>query len=524
MATTATATTTYENTLPEWQRWLNQFCENWIFAFLIAMAIRHFCLEAFRIPTASMEPMLYGDPGLLKGDQVVVDKLTPRFTGYSRWDVTVFQFPRPELENGDDARPALSVLGDRLDDPLLHPLFCRNFVKRLLALPGDTFYFANGDLHLKQADGSFAVARKPPAVQEAVWQDIWIQGAQEGYLPWSAGTAGTVESAGTLLTVAPAGQPIAFTQPLRNLYVKPGDVWVRRQFGSDPSELVPVAMTEPLFTYHGERGNLWDFDRWEFRRKTAKDLDANQARVLNETMKEWVGDIRLSARIEALDGTPAIHLAQGTPGQAGSHDYVLELAAGAWRIRGDGSVLGSGSGATVGREFRFAHLDGQILCSLDGVEVLRRDVPEVDPGVQRLALWIGGSGRLALRDAKLQRDLHYCIGGILDDEAEAWRRYEQGKNLPEPVAADTNAERQRLIELVREQMRNRPSTTFREKTERWGYSPATAITVPANSYLLLGDNSPFSWDGRFWGWVPGENLRGRALSVIFPPQRWRVVR
>ncbi|MBC7939554.1 MAG: dihydroxy-acid dehydratase [Chitinophagaceae bacterium] len=26
------------------------------------MAIRHFCLEAFRIPTASMEPMLYGDP------------------------------------------------------------------------------------------------------------------------------------------------------------------------------------------------------------------------------------------------------------------------------------------------------------------------------------------------------------------------------------------------------------------------------------------------------------------------------
>ena len=26
----------YEDNLPEWQRWLNQFCENWIFAFLSA--------------------------------------------------------------------------------------------------------------------------------------------------------------------------------------------------------------------------------------------------------------------------------------------------------------------------------------------------------------------------------------------------------------------------------------------------------------------------------------------------------
>ena len=49
---------TYEDRLPGWQRWLNITCENWIFAFIVAMAIRHFCLEAFRIPTASMEPML----------------------------------------------------------------------------------------------------------------------------------------------------------------------------------------------------------------------------------------------------------------------------------------------------------------------------------------------------------------------------------------------------------------------------------------------------------------------------------
>ena len=243
-----------ENSRPEWQRWLNQFCENWIFAFLVAMAIRHFCLEAFRIPTASMEPMLYGDPGILKGDHVVVDKLTPRFTGYSRWDVTVFQFPRPELENGDGARPAISATGDRLDNLLFRPLFCRNFVKRTVAVPGDVFYFAGGDLHLKQTDGSFAVARKPAAIQEALWQDIWIQGAQVGYLPWSTSGTSAVTASGDTVSFTLGDQPVLFTQPLRNVYVKPGPVratHLPKQDG-DNGGIVEVGMTTPVFT-QGER-------------------------------------------------------------------------------------------------------------------------------------------------------------------------------------------------------------------------------------------------------------------------------
>jgi signal peptidase I len=53
-------------------------------------------------------------------------------------------------------------------------------------------------------------------------------------------------------------------------------------------------------------------------------------------------------------------------------------------------------------------------------------------------------------------------------------------------------------------------------------SPATAVTAPAGAYLMLGDNSPHSWDGRAWGWVPAENIRGRALLVVMP--RWHWVR
>ena len=34
----------WEARQPPAQRWINQFCENWIFALIIAMAIRHFLL------------------------------------------------------------------------------------------------------------------------------------------------------------------------------------------------------------------------------------------------------------------------------------------------------------------------------------------------------------------------------------------------------------------------------------------------------------------------------------------------
>ncbi len=511
---------TFENQRPEWQRWLNQFCENWIFAFLIAMTIRHFGIEAFRIPTASMEPMLYGDPGLFTGDHVVVDKLTAPFTGYHRWDVTVFQFPRPEVEGGSDARPALTVSDERLDSPLLRPLYCRNFVKRLVALPGDTLYFAGGDLHLKQADGTWAIARKPANIQEAVWQDIYQHGAQAGYLPWATSGGSRIEATGDALTFTLVDQPVQFIQPLRNVYVKPGKVRVAR-IGNAEGGFAEVAMTKPLFTLGGDQGNLWDLDSWNIERLTAKDLDAGHGTSLNSVMDEWVGDVRLIGTVRAIDGVVALHLAQGLAGQG--HEYIFEVTKDGWRVLGDGVVLGSGTAAVIGQELRFAHLDGQVIATLGGVEVLRHDVPDVDPNVLRMRLSVTGVGSLVLDKPLLQRDLHYCAKGILRTDPEAWQRAIQNMNDPSQFNADKAAEDKRLMSAVREQMRG-PGLTTKQQFERWGVSPETAITVPPDAYLLMGDNSPFSWDGRYWGYVPGANLRGRVIAVMFPPQRWKIVR
>jgi len=45
--------------------------------------------------------------------------------------------------------------------------------------------------------------------------------------------------------------------------------------------------------------------------------------------------------------------------------------------------------------------------------------------------------------------------------------------------------------------------------------------VPPGHYLVLGDNSANSRDGRVFGWLPKENILGRVACIWWPPAHWR---
>jgi len=59
---------------------------------------------------------------------------------------------------------------------------------------------------------------------------------------------------------------------------------------------------------------------------------------------------------------------------------------------------------------------------------------------------------------------------------------------------------------------------------KWGTKEA--VSIPANSYFVLGDNSDFSNDSRGWSnpFVARAEIIGKAVTVIWPPARFHFIR
>ena len=134
----------------------------------------------------------------------------------------------------------------------------------------------------------------------------------------------------------------------------------------------------------------------------------------------------------------------------------------------------------------------------------------------------------------MDRDVHYTLGhdgSFLRNEASTFAQLKARSDIAlkdpymRPFDRDREAKALRDLVTVRSQMLGKPVDQLvgKEQYGEMGVSAETALTAPPGAYLMMGDNSPQSWDSRCWGYVASENLRGRVLAVVLPVVKLRFV-
>ena len=94
-----------------------------------------------------------------------------------------------------------------------------------------------------------------------------------------------------------------------------------------------------------------------------------------------------------------------------------------------------------------------------------------------------------------------------------------GKTMPKDFEGYWgHAEIERASRLAPEPQARAAFTQMLQKyPPKYGCLPGDEYqVVPEGHYFMLGDNSLNSVDGRMYGWVPRENLYGRASAVFWP--------
>src|SRR5262245_31227555 len=125
-------------------------------AVAMALFLKYFVVEAYKIPTGSMQPTLIGDEGADIEDRILVDKLSYAFREPRRWDVAVFRYPL-----------------DR----------SKSFVKRIAGIGPEELRIAHGDVWHREG-GEWRIVRRPAAAQAEAWLALDVAtGEQSHWIP-----------------------------------------------------------------------------------------------------------------------------------------------------------------------------------------------------------------------------------------------------------------------------------------------------------------------------------------------------
>jgi signal peptidase I len=357
-------------------------------AVVIALMLKAFALEAYKIPTGSMQPTLMGfsSPTVNVFDRIVVDKFSYQIRDPKRFEVAVFRYPL-----------------DR----------SKNFVKRIVGMPNEDLRVLNGDLWVRpEGTETWSVLRRPDAVMAEHWKRLDD--------PWM-GESGDVAAAPDALVARSSGvfRFGANDRPIMDDF-----------FDGYPKSIVA---------------------------KLPPDANGGPLTPLNRRAQNYVGDLAFEGDVEA--GTDLVSLtfvlSEGprtyrfhVPGPAAPADARAKIdveTRPSDGIPGDATPLAVPSAyapnatrlaAGARTAVRVHNLDDQLLLTIDGQEPLVLDVPPIAMQDGSLRIEFRGTGRVL--EPRVWRDVYYTARG----------------------------------------------------TSQW--------SIPADKYVVLGDNTQDSSDSREW--------------------------
>jgi signal peptidase I len=317
-------------------------------AIIVAVMLKYFVVEAYKIPTGSMQPTLMGHKQTGIFDRIIVDKLSYHYRDPLRWEVTVFKYPL-----------------DR----------SKNFIKRCVGLPGEHFRIFAGDLWTRATETEpWKVLRRSRIVQQETWKRIapsnprykeWrVESTARG---WKADGRHNLQARGDGSAILPSDRG-AIIDSYQDGYPGSLDEHVKKPF--QPNNVGDLRLVGEVEALPGCQAVRFE---------------------LHEGQKIYIFELPGPAAPD--DSRPAIAVesfslnGQGTPDQVRTED--------AWKLP-----------AGRGTSFAVQNIDDLLTLELDGEEVLSLEVPSATDQTGFFRMSVSGEGA-DFTGLEVYRDIYY---------------------------------------------------------------------------------------------------------------------